>query len=134
MPLEKAWAICRASRLLVRQCKQELIRLRKSHIEAEAFNEAARSFLQTAKWTPPRQFEEPPPALFCYLPVERSGDAGWCKRAGETRLFAEKATDANVRRELMAIAELYDLLGSAAVTQSPPAAGCAPPAVDAIAA
>ena len=110
MPLEKASAICQATKQLIEQCKQELARLRESHIEAEAFNEAARGFLQTAGWTPPGQFEELPPAPLSYLPVERSDDSGWNKRAEETRLFAEKTTDANVRRELTAIAELYDLL------------------------
>ncbi len=113
MPLEKASAVCRASKLLVEKSKKELARLRERHVEAEAFNEAARGLLEAAKWTPSSQFEEPPPAPFCYLPVERSDDAGWSKRAEESRLFAEKTTDANVRRELMAIAELYDLLGSA---------------------
>ena len=113
MPLERASAVCRASKLLVEKGKQELARLRESHIEAEAFNEAARAFLEAAKWTPSSRFEEPPPAPFCHLPVERSDDAGWGRRAQESRFFAEKVTDANVRRELIAIAELYDLLGSA---------------------
>lgn len=134
MPLEKASAICQATKQRTEQCNRELARLRESHIEAEAFNEAARGFLQTAGWTPPGQFEELPPAPLSYLPVERSDDSGWNKRAEETRLFAEKATDASVRRELTAIAELYDVLAAAAPASASLAIGSTSPGIGAIAA
>jgi hypothetical protein len=119
MPLERAAAVCRATKLLVEQCKRELARLRRSHIEADAFNEAARAFLHAAPWNPPSQFEDPPPAPLSLLPVVRGDDADWGRRAQETRFFAGKVSDANIRRELMAIAQLYDLLGSAGAAASP---------------
>ena len=126
MPLEKASAIGRASRLLAEQCKRELAWLRQSCVEAEAYNEEARGFLSTARWTPPlSQLEERRPARLGPLPVVRGGDPGWSKRAEETRLFAEKTRDASLKRELMAIAELYDRLAGA---------GRASPGIDAIAA
>ena len=129
MPLEKASAIGRASRLLAEQCKRELAWLRQSCIEAEAYNEEARGFLSTARWTPPlSQFEGCRPAQFGSLPVVRGGDPGWNKRAEETRLFAEKMRDASLKRELMAIAELYDRLAGAGP------ASRASPSIDAIAA
>ncbi|MGO9485785.1 MAG: hypothetical protein ACLPX9_14565 [Rhodomicrobium sp.] len=129
MPLEKTSAICRETKLLVEQSKQELARLRKSHCESEAYNEAARAFLQTANWTPQSRFEETRPAGgHSPLPVTRTGDPGWNKRAQETRFFAGKVRDAYVRRELMAIAELYDRLSGAEP------AGYTSPGIDAIAA
>ena len=118
MPLEKASAIGRASRLLAEQCKRELAWLRQSCVEAEAYNEEARGFLLTARWTPPlSQFEERLPAQLGPLPIVRGGDPGWNKRADETRLFADKIRDASLKRELMAIAELYDRLAGAGSTR-----------------
>ncbi len=113
MPLEKASAIGRASRLLAEQCNWELAGLRQSCVEAEAYNEQARGFLSTARWMPPRQFEGCRPAGLDLLPVVRSGDPGWSQRAKETRLFAERIRDASLRREFMAIAELYERLAGA---------------------
>jgi hypothetical protein len=121
MPLEKALAICQEAKLLAGQCKQELDRLHDSCVQAESFVEAARGFLEEAKFTPPSQFEEPPPAPLTALPLEKGDSTGWHLRAQESRVLAEKATDANVRNELLAIAELYDLLG--AVEYAPTAAG-----------
>ena len=113
MPLEGSSAICQATKLLAKQCRRELARLRRSHIETVAFNEAARAFLQAAPWNPPSQLENSPPAPLSLLPVVRGDGADWGRRAQETRFFAGKVSDANIRRELMAIAQLYDLLGSA---------------------
>ena len=129
MPLEKASAIGRASRLLAEQCKRELAWLRQSCVEAEAYNEDARGFLSTARWTPPlSRFEQSRSARLDPLPVVRGADPGWNKRAGETRLFAEKMRDASLKRELMAIAELYDRLASGGP------ASRASPSIDAMAA
>jgi hypothetical protein len=129
MPLEKALAIGRASRLLAEQCKRELARLHQSCVEAEAYNEEARGFLSTARLTPPlSRFEQCRPALLGPLPIVRGGDPGWNKRAGETRLFAEKMRDASLKRELIAIAELYDRLAGAG------SAGRASHSIDAMAA
>jgi hypothetical protein len=113
MPFKPASAVCQDSALLAEQCRRQLARLRMSSIEAFAFNEAARGFLQTAGWTPPSHYEEARPAELDPLPVVRGGDSGWNERAEETRLFAEKVKDANLKRELMAIAELYGRLASA---------------------
>ncbi len=99
-----------------------------SSIEAFAYNEAARSFLQTAGWTPPNQHEEARPAKLDPLPVMRGADSGWNKRAEETRLFAEKVRDGTLKRELMAIAELYGKLAGTGH------AGRASPLIGAIAA
>lgn len=113
MPFEKVSAICRASKQLAERSKRELAQLQKSYSEAEAYNHTARSFLETAAWIPPDQVEDTPPAQLAPLPVVRNVDSGWNKRAEETRLFAQKTTDANVRREFLAIAQLYDLLAGA---------------------
>ncbi len=125
MPLEKASAIGRASRLLAEQCKRELAWLRQSCVEAEAYNEDARDFLSTARWTPPpSQFEGCRPARLGPLPVVRGSDPSWNKRAEETRLFAEKMRDASLKRELMAIAELYDkLAGAGPASRASPSIG-----------
>jgi hypothetical protein len=125
MPLEKASAIGRASRLLAEQCRQELARLGQSCVEAEAYNEDARAFLSTARLTPPlSQSGECRPARLGQLPVVRGGDPGWSKRAEETRLFADKMRDASLKRELMAIAELYDkLAGAGSASHGSPSIG-----------
>ncbi len=124
MPLEMASAVCRESALLAEQCRRELARLRMSSIAAFAYNKAARGFLQTAESAPPRQYEKARPAEFGPLPVVRGEDSGWNKRAEETRLFAEKVKDATLKRELMAIAELYgSLAGSVPACRTPPRIG-----------
>ena len=125
MPLEEASAIGRASRLLAEQCRQELAKLGQSCVEAEAYNEEARGFLSTARWTPPfGQIGECRPARLGPLPVVRGGDPGWNKRAEETRLFADKMRDASLKRELMAIAELYDkLAGAGSASRASPSIG-----------
>ena len=68
------------------------------------------------------------PAQLGPLPVVRGGDPGWNRRAEETRLFADKMRDASLKRELMAIAELYDKLAAAG------SASRASPSIDAMAA
>jgi hypothetical protein len=113
MPLEMDLAVCQGSALLADQCRRELTRLQMSSIEAFAYNKAARSFLQTAGWIPPRHYGKARPAELDSLPVVRGEDSGWNKRAEETRLFAEKVKDAALKRELMAIAELYGSLAGA---------------------
>lgn len=119
MPLI-ASLVCRETQLIVDRCRLELARLSEKHLESQKYIEAARNYLETARWTPPDQSEQPQVAPASPLPTVRNGNARLRKRAEETRFFAEMIRDVRAKREMMEIAERYDSLASAEAASAAP--------------
>jgi hypothetical protein len=134
MPLMKTNALCQQSRLLAEQCRLELMKLHEKQTEAEVYIETARTYLETANWSPPSQSHELHAGTAPSLPTVRGADASWNKRAQETRFLAERIKDACAKREMMEIAEQYDRLGVAGPASNPSPAVHVPSASSAIAA
>jgi len=111
MPLIKTAALCQQTRLLVEKSTLELMELYERHLRTHDYIMTGRTYLQTAGWSPLSQPHELQAGPAFSLPTVRRGDAGWNKRAWETRFFAERIEDAGVKREMMELAEQYDRLG-----------------------
>jgi len=119
--------LCQKSRLLVEQCKLDLMKVLERHRQAADYINAANAYLETANWSPESQSYALQAGSAPSLPTLRGADAGWKKRAQETRILAERIEDAGAKREMMELAGQFDRLGAAGPASNSPPAVHVPP-------